>query len=128
MRYNEDDDEDEREFRRLTARSSRHPSAYKTKPSGKRASNGYEKVPLWWAERVANIRGASAKTMFVGIWLFHLKWKNHSNTFSVPNGQLAARGINRKTKYRALRQLEAAGLIVIERRGRKTIRVTLVIS
>ena len=124
MRYDEDEDEDEKEFQRLTRRSSRHVSAYKSK----QASDRFIMVPLWWAERVANIGGASAKTMFVCIWLFHLKWKNHSNTFSIPNGQLAARGISRKAKYHALRQLEAAGLIVIERRDRKTIRVTLVIT
>lgn len=123
MRY-DGDEEDEKEFRRLTSRSSRHVSAYK----GKLPRNGWEKVPLWWAERVANIRGASAKTMFVGIWLFHLRWKNHSNTFSVPNGQLAVRGIGRKAKYHALRLLEVAGLIVVELRGRKTVRVTLIIT
>jgi hypothetical protein len=121
-----DEDEEEKEFRRLTSRSSRHVSTYKSKP-GKQQTR-YVQVPLWWAERVANIRGASAKTMFVGIWLLHLKWKTGSNTFQVSNGQLAARGIGRMAKDRALRQLEAAGLITVERRNGKTPTVTLVLG
>jgi hypothetical protein len=122
MRHDEDEDEDEKEFQRLTAHISRHVSTYKAKQP--RAS--YEQVQWWWSERVVNIRGASAKTMFVGIWLFRLKWKHRSLTFPVPNGQLAARGISRFAKNRALRQLEAAGLIVVEWRRKKTPIVTLV--
>jgi hypothetical protein len=120
MRYN--GDEDEKEFQRLTARSSRHVSAYKTKTDGR-----FVMVPLWWAQRVASIRHAPPKVLFVGIWLLHLKWKARSNTFPVPNGQLAIRGVNRKMKNRCLRQLEAAGLITVEWRAGKNPVVTLVI-
>ena len=87
----------------------------------------FVQVPLWWAERVANIRGVHPKTLFVGIWLLHLKWKTQSNTFSVPNGQLAARGVSRKVKNRALRELETTGLITVEWRYGKSPSVTLAI-
>jgi hypothetical protein len=105
----------------------RNKAEAKTAAHTRRRRDLYAQVPLCWAERVTNIRGASAKTLFVGIWLLHLSWKARSLTFSVPNGQLGARGVSRKAKYRALQQLEAAGLITVERRNRKPPLVTLVL-
>jgi hypothetical protein len=63
--------------------------------------------------------------MFVALWLLRLAWKDHNKTVSLPNAQLEAHGIDRRTKRRALQELEAAGLIRIERRSRKAPVVTL---
>jgi hypothetical protein len=61
----------------------------------------------------------------VSVWLIHRIWKRQSLTVSVPNGELAKLGVSSDAKGRALRQLEAAGLISIDRRPRKTPLVTL---
>jgi hypothetical protein len=61
----------------------------------------------------------------VWVWLIHRTWKRQSHTVSVPNGELAKLGVSPDTKGRALRQLEAAGLILIDRRPRKTPFVTM---
>ena len=61
----------------------------------------------------------------VWVWLVHRAWKRQSLTVSVPNGELAKLGVGPDAKARALRQLEAAGLILIDRRPRKTPFVTM---
>ena len=66
----------------------------------------------------------SQKAM-VWVWLLHRAWKRQSQTITVPSGELTKFGVNRESKRRALRQLEAAGLISIDQRSRKTPLVTL---
>ena len=61
----------------------------------------------------------------VWLWLEHQARKTQCSTVAVPNGALANLGVSRKVKNLALRQLEAGGLIAIERRLRKTPKVTL---
>lgn len=61
----------------------------------------------------------------VWLWLLHLSWKEHSPTFKLPNERLAVRGISRFAKTRALRCLEAAGLIQVLRERGKSPVVTL---
>ena len=80
-------------------------------------------VPLWWARAAS--KATRTSRAFVWVWLVHLAWKAKSLTFAVPNGQLERYGISRYTKGRTLRDLELAGLIMIERRIRKTPIVTL---
>jgi DNA-binding transcriptional ArsR family regulator len=72
-------------------------------------------------------RGTRTPQAFVGIWLLYLAWKAKSTTFPVPNGQLGERGADRRVKRKALASLEKAGLITVDRRDRKTPRVTLVV-
>jgi hypothetical protein len=61
----------------------------------------------------------------VWVWLVHRAWKRQNPTITVPNGELAKLGVSRYTKRRALQQLEAVGLISIDRPSRKTPTVTL---
>jgi DNA-binding FadR family transcriptional regulator len=48
-------------------------------------------------------------------------------TFPLPNGRLCENGVSRKVKRRVLRDLEAAGLITVERRLGKTPLITLTV-
>ena len=61
----------------------------------------------------------------VWAWLMHETRKTGKATVTMPNGALAKLGVSRKVKSLALRRLEAAGLITIERPSRKTPVVTL---
>ena len=46
----------------------------------------FVKVPLWWAEHAA--RATRTPKAMVWIWLLHLAWAAHSNTFTLPNQRL----------------------------------------
>ena len=84
----------------------------------------FVQVPLWWIE--AATKATENPRAMVCIWLLHLAWKTHSMTFPIPNAGLAKRGVDRRAKYRVLRDLEASGLITVDRRSGKTPVVTLV--
>lgn len=83
------------------------------------------KVPLWWAEAAA--KATRMPGMLVLVELLHRSWKAKSLTFTLPNGGLKKRGVSREVKRERLRDLEAAGLIMVERHHGKSPRVTLVL-
>jgi Bacterial regulatory proteins, gntR family len=85
----------------------------------------YVKVPMWFAEEAA--KATKTTKALVWIWLLHLHFKTHRTTFPVPNGKLQKLGVSRHTKRRALRELEAAGLITIVRQHGKTPIVSLMV-
>jgi hypothetical protein len=85
----------------------------------------FVKVPLWWIAQAT--KATNTARALVCIELLYAAWKAKRPTFPLPNGQLTRRGIKRETKRRALRDLERAGLITVERPPRKTPIVTLVV-
>jgi len=68
------------------------------------------------------------KALLVGLALWHLKKLRQADTFIVSNLMVEDWGIQPDAKRRALRALEEAGLIRIERRGKRSPLVTLVIG
>jgi hypothetical protein len=82
-------------------------------------------IPLAWAARATT--ATNCPKAMVWVWLIHRAWKMRSGTVAVPNGALAEYGVTRKVKNNALRQLERAGLIAVERRPRKTPVVTMLL-
>jgi hypothetical protein len=52
-------------------------------------------------------------------------FETRGKPFTLSNGALALENVSRWEKPRALSELEEAGLIVIERRKRKTPRITV---
>jgi DNA-binding transcriptional ArsR family regulator len=66
------------------------------------------------------------KALLVGLALWHLKGLRRSNSFELSNLMLQEWGIEPDAKSRALRRLEKAGLVTVERRGKRSPRVTLV--
>jgi|RhiMethySRZTD1v2_1073278.scaffolds.fasta_scaffold2866341_2 hypothetical protein len=85
----------------------------------------FVKVPLWWI--AAATKATNTRKALVSIELLHAAWKAKSPSFPLPNGRLKRLGVSRETKRRALRDLERAGLVAIERPARKTAIVTLVL-
>jgi hypothetical protein len=90
----------------------------------KKPKEPFVKVPLWWAAEAA--KATKTPKAMVWIQLLHIAWKADSSTFPLPNGKLDNKGVSRFAKYRALRELEVAGLIVVERRHGKTPLVSIV--
>jgi hypothetical protein len=99
----------------------------KAKAKAKRASRpnvGFVKVPLVWAERLAQARYIG--TYRVALWVLYLHWKRKAPTFPLANGELGGWGVSRWVKHRALSDLERLGLIRVEWRSRKSPIVTIV--
>jgi hypothetical protein len=91
----------------------------------KKKTDPFVQVPLWWiteATRLTRTPGA-----LVCIHLLYAAWKAKSLTFTLSNGRLKKCGVNRETKRRVLRDLEAGGLIKVERRPGRAPVVTLLI-
>jgi hypothetical protein len=93
-------------------------------PSTKKAPDAFIKLPLWFARAAA--QATNTRKALVWIWLVRLTFENRSLEFPVPNGRLRQWGVSRYTKDKALRELEAAGLIVVTRQRGKTVRVALI--
>jgi DNA-binding HxlR family transcriptional regulator len=83
-------------------------------------------LPLWFATAVSKATKSPAALLVVA-YMLHASWKTRSLTFTMPNGWLEERGVSRKAKSQVLRDLEAAGLVTVERRDRKSPRVTILV-
>jgi hypothetical protein len=81
-------------------------------------------VPWAWIERLARARYIA--TYRVAHHVLYRHWEGGGEPFTLSNG--AMEGVERRAKWRALRELEQLGLITIERRKRKTPRIGLVQS
>jgi hypothetical protein len=68
------------------------------------------------------------KALLVGLALWHLKGLRKADTVVVSNLMLQEWGVQPDAKTRALRKLEKVGLIRIERRGKRSPQVTLVVQ
>jgi hypothetical protein len=80
------------------------------------------KVPWTWHERLAKARHAA--THKVALQILYQHWKNGGKPFTLANNAL--NGVSRWQKSRALAELEAFGLITVQRRKRKSPLVTVV--
>jgi hypothetical protein len=74
-------------------------------------------VPMVWFERLA---GASGQTYRIALCLLYLAWRARGEPIQLANGLLRVDGVSRYSKWRALDELERRGLIVIERRPRRS--------
>jgi hypothetical protein len=83
-------------------------------------------VPLKWGAKAAT----ATKTTKAMVWimLLHAAWEANNASFSFPNGRLKRAGVNRYTKYRALKELQAGGLITVEQNRGKAPTVTILES
>jgi hypothetical protein len=101
------------------------------KPLGAAAAK--PRRPRQQAERYIQLTAVGARGFVIAgapaalVWfeILYRVWKTKKMTVGLPNGTLTEMGVPRWAKYRALRRLEQAGWIKVERRDRKTIRVTL---
>ena len=95
-----------------------------TKRERRCASNPRVMLRLVTLARAA--KATRSPRLFVWAWLQYEAWRNRSATVNVANGELEHYGINRERKRRALLDLEAAGLVRVERSGRSAVTVILI--
>jgi hypothetical protein len=81
------------------------------------------KVPCLWAERLASARYIA--TYRVAHYLLYQHWKHRGQPIQLANGALLMEGVERRSKWRGLRELEQLKLITIKRRPRRSPLVTL---
>jgi hypothetical protein len=77
------------------------------------------------SEAAAALAAINCKKAIVWLWLVHQTRKTGNRTVAVPSGVLRELGVSHQTKCRALRELAASGLVVVEWRPRKTPIATL---
>jgi len=83
-------------------------------------------IDIAWVCQAAQL-GRTA--LLVGLGLWHLKGLRRADTFIVSNLMVAGKwGVQPDAKSRALRKLEKAGLVRIERRGKRSPLVSLVLN
>jgi hypothetical protein len=77
---------------------------------------------------VVQAKRLGATPLLVGLALWHLRKLRQADTFTVSNLMLQEWGIQPDAKSRALRALERACLIRVERRGKRSPHVTLIVG
>ena len=82
----------------------------------------FVRLPWVWVEALS---GASGQTWQLATHLLYLNWKGKGEPIKLENGMLEIDGISRWSKWRALPELERRGLVVIDRRRRRSPIVTL---
>jgi hypothetical protein len=78
---------------------------------------------IWWFDQVYPLVRSKGE-LAVALYIFRLRAVQGSRTVVVPNTWLKVRGIDRHTKYRALRRLVDAGLIKVRQQSNEGTAVT----
>jgi hypothetical protein len=81
-------------------------------------------IDVQWVVRASRL---GVTPLLVGLALWHLKKLRQADTFTVSNLMLQEWGVQPDAKSRALRALERAGLIRVERRGKRSPLVALIV-
>ena len=82
-------------------------------------------VDVSWVRQASHL---GVKALLVGLALWHIRGLRRTDSFVVSNLMLQDWGIRADAKRRALRALENADLIKVERRGKRSPQVTLVVE
>ena len=90
----------------------------------RRRQNQFVMVPLEWKIRLGGAH--SVYTFKVALELLYRHWKSGGKPVLLPN--VGIDGVPRGTKWRALGELESLGLITIERRPKKSPRITIILN
>jgi hypothetical protein len=82
-------------------------------------------LPLAWKERFATARHVG--TLKLAHHLLYLGWKSGERLIRVSNAVAKAAGLTRRSKWNALTELEQLGVVVVERRARRSPAVTILV-
>jgi hypothetical protein len=92
----------------------------------KRWKRQFIKLPWAWVDQLGPMNSAAAWR--IATHLLYEHWRTSGKPITLSNVTLAAIGVARGSKWRALKALEQAGLIRIGRRPRKSPIVTLLLT
>jgi hypothetical protein len=83
----------------------------------------FVRVPWEWAAHMRNVRSGSVYRL--ALLLLYESWRLGGRPITLSNVSALAEGLSRRSKWRAMSELERLGLIKIERRRRHAPRVVL---
>jgi len=83
----------------------------------RRRGEHFIRVPWTWVER---LKGAGGSTYRLALILLYLHWKGDGEPVKLANGMLQIDGVSRHAKWRALNELERRGMVIVERRRRRS--------
>jgi hypothetical protein len=89
----------------------------------RRRREHFTQLPGIWKERLTKVKHIS--TYRVALHILMRDFETRGKPFTLSNGALALENVSRWEKPRALSELEEAGLIMIERRNRKSPQITV---
>jgi hypothetical protein len=111
---------------RLTAEASaamdRATAAKQTQSQPKRQRQQFVMVPWWWVERLTHARHMAAYRL--ALFVLYQHWKTKKPVVA-SNRALKPMDVPRRSKYRAIRELERLGLIRAEARPRRSPLITV---
>jgi hypothetical protein len=90
--------------------------ADRTKPPGSR----FTKFPKLWRQQLRKVEARGTTYEVAMVILDKSRWVEW---VTLPNTELERQGVNRHAKHDAIKELEAAELIIVDRRNRKSPRV-----
>jgi hypothetical protein len=105
---------------RLKPRSSTAP------PAKKKWQRKWVRVPWVWVERLR--ASDSPSTYRLALFLLYEHWRTGGRAIRLSNVMLKPERISRRAKGPALQELEHFGLVTVERRPRKSPRITLLLD
>jgi hypothetical protein len=82
-------------------------------------------VPWTWVQRLVKARHIA--TYRVALHVLYRHWKGGGLSFTLSNTAMADEGVSRWRKWEALAELEQLGLISLERRKRRSPRITVIV-
>jgi hypothetical protein len=85
---------------------------------------GFIGVPYTWDYRL-RVAQASGATYVLAHYILRRDWEGDTNPVKVTNKAMERLGLSRRSKWRALHQLEALGLIRVQKRHGKNPVVTI---
>jgi hypothetical protein len=83
----------------------------------------YVRVPWKWVERLQTTRRVN--TYRLALLLLYEHWRTGGQPIALSNVGLVAEGINRRSKWNALTELERLELVQVDRRNGRSPRATL---
>jgi hypothetical protein len=107
----------------LQARSK--PADRSTRQKAHHRKEQFVMLPMCWKDRLRQAQHAGS--LKLALHLHYLAWKTGERSIQLSNAVANDAGVTRRSKWRALSELDQLGLVVLERRGRRSPIVTILI-
>jgi hypothetical protein len=101
------------------------PAQFKGKPGKptKKWRRQYVQLPWTWIERLQAAKRVS--TWRLAVWIIYEHWRSGGQPVVLSNVLSKAEGLSRRSKWRALAELESLGLVQVKRHPGRAPRLTL---
>jgi len=99
--------------------------AGKAAPARRRPGRDFTIVPRSWSDRLKSAGARHVNAYKLAMYLLYQHWRTGGRPLTLTNVALTGTGVTRRSKWRALRELERLGLIEVKSRRRRSPIVSL---